>query len=416
MKSEFNFENKVWSGIKCPWPFASDLHISEIVLDNLKKTPQRVVQISADDGTEMNCEDLRLQIVRVAQNLMEIGVKDEDVVGVVCSNSLDLMALTNGIIQLGAIVNPMSVEHSCEDLEHIFRQTVPMLVICDLNVHDKVQRALKQLGNDSPIYTALGNIEGAHPICNLFKATGIEDNYKPQKFSDSASKTMGILSSSGTSGPAKGVRISQTFVLKFHFLLPTPKQIRVLNFSPIFWGSAFGSLILAAITDMTRIVTAKPFTPERFFDLATKFKVVQLSTSPPMLTMLLESPLMQTFDKSHLRIFLSMGGIMSVPLREQFKKEFPESQLINLYGSTEVAVSMTFEGQPFDGLTVGTILPNHEVKIVADDGKLLGVGMTGEIYAKFCIHPFLVRRAATNLWMIQTQTSSFVRDTTTTFK
>lgn len=343
--SKFDPTTKVWSGLKFPWPFAPETHISEIIVNGLRKTPQRVVQISADNGAKMTCQDLLVQIIRVAQNLAKVGVKDKDVVSVVCANSFDLMALTNGIIQLGAIVNPMSVEHDVADLVNMFRQTEPILIVCDASVHSKVQEALTKLDNKAKIYVALGEVEDTHSLSELFEPTSMEESYEPGKFLDIPNKTMAILASSGTSGPSKGVCISQDFMLKFYFPSPAPKEVRMLNFSPIFWASAFGSLILATITDETRIVTAKPFTPETFFDIATRFKAVQATTNPPTLTMLLESPLLKTFDKSHLRTFIVMGGMASEALRESFKREFPDSHMMIFYGSTEVSVSMVFAGQ-----------------------------------------------------------------------
>lgn len=92
MQSVFDPETRVWKGRELPWPFPLDVHVSELVLDSLKKTPSRVSQISVDDGTEETCDELRIKIIRFAQNLKSLGIKDEDVVGVVCSNTVDLMA------------------------------------------------------------------------------------------------------------------------------------------------------------------------------------------------------------------------------------------------------------------------------------------------------------------------------------
>lgn len=82
---------------------------------------------------------------------------------------------------------------------------------------------------------------------------------------------------------------------------------------------------------------------------------------------------------------------MTEQLRLLFRQTFAKTYFMIFYGLTEVSVTLTFPGQPIDGLTVGFVQPNHEIKIVDDDGNALDVGETGEIYAKFSISPFLVR-------------------------
>lgn len=389
MQSVFNPETKVWKGLELPWPFPLDVHISEIVLDGLKKTPKKLTQISADDGTEETCDDLRLKIIRFAQNLKRLGIKDEDVVGVVCSNTVDLMAYVNGIIQLGAIVNPMSVEHSTDDLINMFKQTQPKLVICDSDVYEKVHEALRKLEYNLPIYTARNEIEGVPFADDLLKTTGDEANYQVGKFKNASHKVMAILSSSGSTGPAKGVSMSQTFYLKMTSLAPKEEN-RSLSFSPIFWGSAFGSLILAAITSETRIVTRKPFSVETFLDIASKYKVSYWLMNPPKLTLLLQSPLMEKFDTSNVKTLMALGGIVNEQMRQRVKEIFPKAFFLIFYSLTEVSVTMTFPGVPIDGLTVGYVQPNHQLKIVDEDGNALGVGEIGEIYARLTVVPFLV--------------------------
>lgn len=389
MNGKFDAETKVWSGVKVPWPFAMDLHVSELVLDGLMKTPTRNTQISADNGAVETCEELRLKVIRVAQNLQKLGIQDEDVVAVICSNSLDLMAITNGIIQLGAIINPMSIDHSGDDLVNMFSKTKPKLVICDAEIFEKVRGVMQKLKNDSPVFTTVDHLEGI-PFADeyFFASTGNEESYKPQKFKNPSLKTMAILTSSGSSGPAKGVCMSQTFFLKMIGSVPST-EFRTLSFSPIFWGSAFGSLIMAALTSETRIVTKKAFTPEVFVDIAVKFNVTHFLMNPPKLTLLLQSPLVNKIDKSKVQMVLSLGGIVSEQIRQKFRETFPNSHFMIFYGLTEVSCTLVFPGQSYDGLTVGFVTPNHEMKIVDDDGEPLGIGKQGEIYTRFCVVPFL---------------------------
>lgn len=57
--------------------------ITELVLEGLKKSPERILQIHDDDGVSM-------RIISFAQNLLSLGIKSEDVVAVVCVVSSNL--------------------------------------------------------------------------------------------------------------------------------------------------------------------------------------------------------------------------------------------------------------------------------------------------------------------------------------
>lgn len=390
MNSVFDPETKVWKGIQTPWPFPKDTFINKLTLDALSRTPKRIVQISDDDGTEMTCEDLKIKIIRVAQNLKKAGIKNEDVVGVICSNTNELMAFVNGIIQLGAVVNPMSVQQSVDDLVNMFRQTKPRLVICDSDVYEKTQETLNILENDAPIYTTFDRLDGIRYAHDLFNPTLNEEAYEPDEIKDGSNKVMAILTSSGSTGAAKGVCMSQTFFLKLN-MFSSKDECRTLSFSPIFWGSAFGSLIVATFSNETRIVTRKPFSPENFVGIANRHRVTHWLMSPPLLTLLLQSPLVENVDKSAIKMIMSLGGIVSEQMRLRFREVFPETYFLIFYGLTETSVAMTFPGYPIDGLTVGFVAPNHEIKVVDDEENLLNEGEVGEIYANFSITPFLVR-------------------------
>lgn len=67
--SSFDETTKVGKGEKLEYPYPTGIHISEIILDSLKKRSNRVLQIYDENGAQLTCEELRLKTTRVAQNL-----------------------------------------------------------------------------------------------------------------------------------------------------------------------------------------------------------------------------------------------------------------------------------------------------------------------------------------------------------
>ena len=391
MKSEFNPETNVWKGVQTPYPIPMEMHLSELVINTLKQSPKHVAQISYDEDSEMTCEDLRVKIIRVAQNLKKLGIKENDVIGFVSDKSLDQMAFVNGILQLGAVVNAMSPSHGKDDLIKMFRNTEPKIMICNAEIYDKIKAVLTELQNNIPIFTTFGKVADVASVNNLLKPTGQEDDYQITKFDNPQSKLIAILPTSGTSGSPKSVCISQAFFMKF-LKLSEKENTRSLCFSGLSWVSGFGLMLVNPLTNETSVVTKKSFTPEILIDIATKYKTTHLTLEPPKLTTLFKSPLLKTFDTSNVKVIATSGMIMSVELRKKVNEVFPKADLLILYGLSEVSGALTFPGMPKDDLTVGYVLPNHLLKVVDDDGNALGIGKTGEILLKYTLVPLLVRK------------------------
>lgn len=377
MNGNFDTKSKVWSGIELSLPFPENVHINKIVLDALSQNLEKVIQISADDGTEMTCEELKLKIVRVALNLTAIGINDGDVIGVVCANSIDLMAFVHGIIQIGAIVHPLYIGLGFSDLTHMLRLTKPKLILCDSEAFGNISQVLRSLDSDAIIYTTTEKFDGVRSSSELLLPVENEDNYEPAVFENPFNKPIVIRSSSGTTGPAKGVIMSQEFFLRLRSLYP--ENSRSLNFAPIFWGTGFTLLITTPITLETRIVTIKSFSPETFLDIAMKFKATRWIVDPLKVGELVQSPLMEKVNKSEGKFLMIVGVLIPEKLRKMIREILPTTNLLIGYGLTEISVSATFPGQPLDDLSVGFIMPNHQVKIVDESGKALNIGETGEI-------------------------------------
>lgn len=274
MTLTFNKDTNIWSGNSIAYDLPLDTYFGEIMLQGFKETPDRVVQICHDEGAiETTCEEMRIQSIRVAQNLKSTGIIAEDVVGIVCRNSVHLNSLVFGCILYGCPINPLNASIHVNDIVAMFKQTEPKLVFCDNNVYDDVVAALSELKNDATVYTVLERVDGVSFAEDLIKPTGTEEQYIPPKFEiDASKKLLAILCSSGTTGPAKGVCIPHsTNTIIMAKLVKLQNPFRSLCFSPIFWATGFYSTVLSPLRAMeTRIVTRQAFSVELFVHLIEK--------------------------------------------------------------------------------------------------------------------------------------------------
>lgn len=310
----FDETTKTWKGLHVPYPYR-DVHISEIILKSLKKTPNRVLQIYDENFVQMTCEELRLKATRVAQNLTKLGIKRGDVVGFNCSNSENICALLNGCVFIGAISNSMALAHDKNDLVHMWRQTEPKCVFCDAEVFEKVVEALSDMGSNATVCTLIERKDNILFVDDILANTGIEEDFVPLKCTNSLS------SSSGTTGPSKAVCVTQYYIMRFADMFQD-YECRFIHFGPIFWNTAFALFIILPLTKLTRVVTKHLGSVENYFEFVEKFKIEYLSTNPTLLKKFLQSPLIQTANLSSLKIVSSVGAILHPDLRIQFKQTF----------------------------------------------------------------------------------------------
>lgn len=102
------------------------------------------------------------------------------------------------------------------------------------------------------------------------------------------------------------------------------------------------------------------------------------------LALLVKSPLLDPRDFIGIKVFCVLGSIVSEHLRKEFRAAFPRHPLIIAYGMSEscISISATQLTDSIEGLTVGRVSSNVNVRVVDEEGNALEIGQTGEILAK----------------------------------
>lgn len=194
-----------------------------------------------------------------------------------------------------------------------------------------------------------------------------------------------ILCSSGTTGAAKGVCLSHAHILSYLKMFKEPEALRSLSFSPIYWSTGLISTIMVAFRQQdTRIVTTQSFNIELLVELVKRYMVNFVQAAPYQLALLLQSPIYESRAFTYVKVFYILGSMVSEHLRKEFQDALPCHSLVIGYSMSEscISISQTKPGDSIEGLTVGRISPNVQVKIVDKEGNALDTGVTGEILAK----------------------------------
>ncbi|KAL5276831.1 hypothetical protein ACFFRR_002195 [Megaselia abdita] len=376
--TKFDATTKVWSGPKSRPMYHPDISVGQIVHMNLFSNPKNVLQINDTEGIQLTNEAVLLLSTRVAINLMQKGVTQKDVVGIIAGNTSYVMPVCYGTLFLGAPFHPLDVSFNKEAIAHSWKKTTPKVVFCDGHAYERVKEVKEENGLNYIIFTLNHHIEGVPKVDDLFVSHPMEKIFRPLEV-PSGEETAVILCSSGTTGLSKSVCLShRSCNATFGIILDTCDDV-VLNFSSLYWLSGCFSMLACGITGATYLVISKPFTPEQALYLIDKYRVTKTMFPPRNIALVLESPDIQHKSIKSIKTLNCGGAKLPVEIRNRIKKYMsPTATIFFGYGTTEVGGIAFTLSEKFPEST-GILIPNVEVKIVDENGNNLGIGEDGEI-------------------------------------
>jgi 4-coumarate--CoA ligase len=140
---------------------------------------------------------------------------------------------------------------------------------------------------------------------------------------------------------------------------------------------------LMAPTLLFPVYIMKKFVYEDFLNIIQRHKITNLQVAPPILVMLDKRPETTKYDLSTLKHILCGAAPLSKELQSAVAKKL-NCNIIQGWGMTEVTCgSILVPGGRYDESgSVGLLIPNHELKVLDDDGKEVAEGQPGEMYVR----------------------------------
>ena len=194
---------------------------------------------------------------------------------------------------------------------------------------------------------------------------------------------------SGTTGAPKGAMITHRGTLNNARLFGARAGFRagdrMVTAMPFFHTAGNVVDVLGLLSHGATLVKAIQFEPLKLLQLVAQERATILHGVPTMLIAMLQHPQAGAFDTRSLRLVLSGGTPIPVPLLEQVKREFGADPVIG-FGMTEAGpmVTGTPAGDSFElkSATVGKPLAHVAVQIVDADNQPVALGQVGELLIK----------------------------------
>jgi carnitine-CoA ligase len=313
---------------------------------------------------------------RAANGFLELGVRPGERVALMMSNRPEFIWLHLGILLIGARSVPVNISQRGATLAHILADSDATAVV----FQDDLRDAMLDVAPTLPALHHLVVVDGPtgrgvdHDVARLLSAPDVE----PAIELTEASGGVGLMYTSGTTGPPKGVVATGYDLTPIHRLLEASGVSAgetMYTGLPLFHGNGLLVSMLGSILLDAQLALAPKFTASGLWNDCRRYHAVEFNALGGMISILLKQP-PSPRDRDHpVRTVVSAG---CPPDRwREFEQRFGV-RIVEWFGMVDApGILLNADG------TVGSMgrsgVAGVDFIIVDEDDRRLGPGQVGEL-------------------------------------
>jgi len=344
--------------------------------------------------TRINFATLNARSLAVQEQLNQLGIVKNDMVGVLFHNHPDFIAIFFAIVKLGAVVVPINPMLKSSEIAHILSDSGSKAIIVHELFKPEVVAALPQLDGLEYLIVA----DASSPLDEkavrprhlaLTKQSEPQGEVKSTDHTDPDKDLALLVYTSGTTGKPKGAMLSHRCVMSvfpfniFSTLELTDRE-RIIGILPMCHIYGIGTMVCTPVALGCTVVIMQKFEAKATLECMAKEKITMIPGVPAMYQFMLMEYEQNKVDLPELRYCLSAAAPIAPEVIERIQNEFG-AQVVEGYGMSETAGGGTVNPpkQQRTG-SIGKSIPEAELAILDDNQQPLPLGKehVGEIAIK----------------------------------
>jgi len=366
-------------------------------IDYFDKGAEANLDRTAIVASDASCSyrEMRATTENIARSLWASGLRDQEPAGIYSHNDARVLSSMLGIMRAGAVWVPLNYRNTI-DANVEYMNYVEMAWLFYHSQFRDIVPAIKQRVTSLRGIICLDREDGEHPSLQTFmeQAVGVEMPDWGDAHGN-IDRLAGLVPTGGTTGPAKGVRVTNLALgtmaeMAAHYWRGDVEHPICLNAAPLSHAAGVLAFVMSSL-GATNVIMPK-FDALEVLRNIERYQVTHLYLPPTALYNLLAHPEVRNFDYSSLRGFLLAGSPVAPDKLKNAVAVFGPC-MCQSYGQTEAPMIMTFLDCKTIAAASAGVHPERlascgkptlavRVAIMDDAGRILPAGDGGEIVAR----------------------------------
>jgi crotonobetaine/carnitine-CoA ligase len=350
------------------WAATERLTVTQLLEDRAGKSPD-VTALWLDD-VPYTFADLDRRSRASASALLALGVQRGESVALFLESCIELVDVWLGCASVGVVSVPINIANRGDFLTHQLRDSSAVVVLADSSTADAVQAIASELPDLRQVL-----VVGEDDLA------GDPNARRPDDAQPTWNEPACILYTSGTTGPSKGVLVTQHYLVTAARIVAdayglTPSDV-TYGAVPLFHFSGMLGSVLAAVVAGSSAVVDRRFSVSATWDRVRRYNATGVIAVGSMILMLWNLP-----EDNDPKLRLLAGAPIPAELHDRIQQRYG-CGIVTMYGMTEafpLAVwNVTDDAVPGSAGRVSTLF---DVRIFDDDDAEVAVGEPGEIVCR----------------------------------